>query len=75
MAEDAGSPVRAQVFCCPTPAPPREGAAHVPGMPGAGPLGSLTIQKAPLGGQFLACRGLGSSTFRVLLREAKARAG
>lgn len=30
LAEDAGSPVRAQVFCCPTPAPPREGDSTCP---------------------------------------------
>lgn len=35
----------------------------------------LTVQEAPLGGQFLACRGLGSSTIGLLWREAKARLG
>lgn len=55
------APVQAQLCCCPNPGPQ--------GLPGPGPSGPLTIQEAPLGGQFLACRRLGSSTFGLLLRK------
>lgn len=57
------------------PEPPRKGAGRGPGPPRAGPSGLLTIQEAPLGRQFLARWRLGSSTFGLLWREAKAGAG
>ena len=57
------------------PEPPRKGAGRGTGPPRAGPSGLLTIQEAPLGRQFLARWRLGSSTFGLLWREAKAGAG